>query len=434
MAPGRRLTLLIVTLALVGAPALALRALCVGRSCAPEEEAAGPLPFCSLPAALREQIVAGYRQGRSPDVMAATSPGPGLSEEDGVSWPQVPYAPSSNAVPIIFFGHGIVPDQLADGIGVDRIAPTLAELIGFDRPHPEVRSGTPLGGVVRPGTGSPLVVEIVWKGVGSRQFRHARTAWIKTLFREGAWTLNGATGSLPVDPAAVLTTIGSGGLPSQHGITGSLIRDAHGTAVRAWSSAAPTSIIATLPDDWDHENEQRARIGLIATDKTDLGLIGGTWYVDSDRDDLAVGERDLVPQVSRMLGSGYGSDGITDILGVVVNSGPLKRLERQTEAIVSAVRMRVADATFVLTMTGAAYGALDHPPDVATSVNSTLGAPVVAASVAGGLFLDEAAMVASDTTSDAVVQVMKTLTSPSFGTPLFTDAYPGFAVGFSRYC
>lgn len=425
--------MLVVALALVGAPAVALRAFCVGKSCAPEEVAAGPIPFCSLPAALREQIVAGYRQGRSPDVMAATPPGPGLAEDDGVPWPQVPYAPSRNAVPIIFFGHGIIPGRLADGIGVDRIAPTLAELIGFDRPHPEVRSGTLLQGTVRAGAGSPLVVEIVWKGVGSGPFTHARTPWVTTFRRQGAWTVDGTTGSLPVDPSAVLTTIGSGGLPSQHGITATLVRDAQGAAVRAWSARAPTSIIATLPDDWDHATAQRALIGLVAGDEVDRGLMGGTWYLDNDRDDLVIGPSDPVSEVSRLLGTGYGSDGTTDILGVVLH-GHMQRMDRQTGAIVAEVRRQVPDATFVLTTTGAAYGALDDPPDVATSVNNALGSPVVAASVAGGLFLDEAAMIASGVTSDAVVRAMDTLKSPSFGTPLFADAYPGFAVGFSRYC
>ncbi len=131
--------------------------------------------------------------------------------------------------------------------------------------------------------------------------------------------MDGTTGSLPVDPAAVLTTIGSGGLPSQHGITGTLIRDAQGAAVRAWSARAPTSIIATLPDDWDHATAQRARIGLVAGDEVDRGLIGGTWYLDNDRDDLAIGPSDPVSEVSRLLGTGYGSDGTTDILGVVLH-------------------------------------------------------------------------------------------------------------------
>ena len=70
---GRRLTLLVVALALVGAPAVALTAFCVGQSCADEDQVAAAVPFCALPGDLRAQIEAGFRQGRSPDVMAATS-------------------------------------------------------------------------------------------------------------------------------------------------------------------------------------------------------------------------------------------------------------------------------------------------------------------------------------------------------------------------
>jgi hypothetical protein len=434
VASGRRLAVLVVALALVGAPAVALRAFCVGKSCTQEGIGAGAaVPFCPLPAALREQIVAGFRQGRSPDVMAATPPGLGLAEDDGVPWPQVPYAPSRNAVPIIFFGHGIIAGRLPDGIGVNRIAPTLAALIGFDRPHPQVRSGTMLPGAVRAGAGPPLVVEIVWKGVGSGPFTHVRTPWVTTLRRQGAWTMDATTGSLPVDPAAVLTTIGTGGLPSQHGITGTLVRDAQGTAVRAWSAQAPTSIIATLPDDWDHATAQRARIGLLAGDEVDRGLIGGTWYLDNDRDDLVIGPGDPLSGVTRLLGTGYGADGTTDILGVVMH-GPMRRMDRQAGAIVAEVRRQVPDAAFVLTTTGAAYGALGRSPDVAMSVNRAVGSPVVAASVSGGLFLDRAAMTASGVTSDAVVRAMEAMTSPPFGESVFADAYPGFAVGFSRYC
>ena len=272
MASGRRLAVLVVALALVGAPAIALRAFCVGKSCAQDEAvASAPVPFCPLPANLRAQIEAGYRQGRSPDVMAATQGG-GLAGDAGVPWPNDPYSPRLNSVPIVFFGHGVSPGKLPDGVGVDRIAPTIADLIGFDRSHPEVRSGTALRNAVVAGAGSPLVVEIVWQGVGGVLFSHLGTPWATSFRRHEAWTMNGTTGSLPVDPAAVLTTIGTGGLPSQHGITGTLVRDAHGVAVRAWSAEAPTSIIATLPDDWDHATAQRSRIGLVASDEVDRGL------------------------------------------------------------------------------------------------------------------------------------------------------------------
>ena len=146
VASGRRLTMLVVALALVGAPAVALTAFCVGESCAQEEGVTAAVPFCPLPADLRHQIEAGYRQGRSPDVMATTTSGVRLSDDAGVVWPRSPYEHAANDVPIVFFGHGVNPGQLPDGIGVDRIAPTIARVMGYDRPHPEIRSGVPLDG------------------------------------------------------------------------------------------------------------------------------------------------------------------------------------------------------------------------------------------------------------------------------------------------
>ncbi len=431
MASGRRLAVLVVALALVGAPAIALRAFCVGKSCV-QEEAAAPVPFCPLPADLRAEIEAGYREGRSPDVMASTQGG-GLADDGGVPWPSDPYSSRLNSVPIVLFGHGVSPGQLPDGVGVDRIAPTIAELIGFDRSHPEVRSGTALRNAVVAGVGSPLVVEIVWQGVGGVSFSHLGTPWATSLRGHEAWTMNGTTGSLPVDPAAVLTTIGTGGVPAQHGITGTLVRDAHGQAVRAWSTEAPTSIIATLPDDWDHATRHRARIGLVANDEVDRGLVGGTWYIDHGHDDLAIGPGDPVSSVARLMATGYGADDTTDILGVVL-SGAIDRMGRQTGDIVTAVQQLVPDATFVITTTGSANGSLDtNPPDVAASVDRAVGGPVVSATVPGGLFLDQQVMATKDITSDDVVRAMDALKS-SFGSPLFADAYPGFAVSFSRYC
>jgi hypothetical protein len=419
-------------MALVGAPAVALTAFCVGESCAQEEGVTAAVPFCPLPADLRNQIEAGYRQGRSPDVMATTTSGVRLSDDAGVVWPRSPYEHAANDVPIVFFGHGVNPGQLPDGIGVDRIAPTIARVMGFDRPHPEIRSGVPLTDAVRAGAHPPLVVELVWRGVGPEAFTPAGLRWLGSHQLHGAWTFTGTTGSLPVDPAAILTTIGTGGLPSQHGITGSLIRDAHGRPVPAWSAAAPTSIIATLGDDWDHSTAQRARIGLVARSPVDQGLIGGTWYLDRDRDDVEIGSADPAREVGRLIDAGYGADGTTDILGVVLSGMP-ERMDRDTGRIVASVMRRLPDTMFVLTATGDADGGGVARPDVAASVDRAVGSPVVARAVAGGLFLDQAVMAANDITSDDVVRAMDAMEAPD-GTPLFADAYPGFAIAFSRYC
>ena len=64
-------------------------------------------------------------------------------------------------------------------------------------------------------------------------------------------------GSLPLDPTAVETTIGTGGLPSQHGITGTWVRNAQGRLVRAFGPGAPTPVIAALGDDLDQRDGRR---------------------------------------------------------------------------------------------------------------------------------------------------------------------------------
>jgi len=426
---------LVVALALVGAPAVALTALCVGQSCADEDQVAAAVPFCALPRDLRAQIEAGFRQGHSPDVMSATSGNDitgGTAGSSNAAWPHAPLTALQNSVPIVWFGHGVNPEAIPPGTGLDSIAPTVARLIGYDRPHPEIRSGAPLPAAVRPNADPPLVVEIVWKGVGSEAFTDGFPAWTERLASGGdvASTLRGTTGSLPVEPATTLTTIGTGGLPFQHGITGNLIRDKEGVAVPAWSASLPTSIIATLPDDWDHAQNQQARVGLIAPDSTDRGLVGGTWYLDHDRDDLVFGRHDPVRAVGRLLRSGYGVDDTTDILGVVLAGSAA---DAQTRAIVEAVRNAVPDATFVVTASGRTTRSDGSGAAVGRRVNQAIGSPVVAAVVPGGLFLDQAVMATNDVTSDDVVRAMDAMTAPD-GTELFADAYPGFAISFSRYC
>ena len=173
VASGRRLTMLVAAMALVGAPAVALTAFCVGESCAQEDGVATAVPFCPLPADLRAGIEAGFRQGRSPDVMAATAGTEVVTIVDGtpVSWPST--SPHDARVPIVFFGAGVSDAPLPDGTGLDQIAPTLASILGFDRPHPQVRAGVAVDGVAS-GQRPRLVVVIAMKGVGTAAFEAKR--------------------------------------------------------------------------------------------------------------------------------------------------------------------------------------------------------------------------------------------------------------------
>ena len=105
---------------------------------------------------------------------------------------------------------------------------------------------------------------------------------------------------------------------------------------------------------------------------------------------------------------------------------------RTTTAIDALMRQAHVPATLVLAGTGQA-SAVTTTGSIADDVDTAIGAPVVSETVAGGLFLDRAVMAANDITSDDVVGAMDAMEAPG-GTPLFADAYPGFAISFSRYC
>ncbi|MEA2558157.1 MAG: hypothetical protein QOG88_1695, partial [Actinomycetota bacterium] len=135
--------------ALVAAPAVVLRAACVGKTCGSPDAARARVPFCPLPDRLKSLISAGYRDKRSPDVLAVpagpvaggTSPGAA-----GVPWPGTNPLPDIS-VPIVFTGGRVKHQPLPAGTGLDQIAPTLAGFLGFNRGHPEVRAGKPITGV-----------------------------------------------------------------------------------------------------------------------------------------------------------------------------------------------------------------------------------------------------------------------------------------------
>ena len=136
-------------------------------------------------------------------------------------------------MPLLFLGPGVRAGELSSRLELDRIAPTLEPLLGLRRAHPEVRGRD--RDPRRRARGSPLalVVTIVWRSVGMPELT-ARPGRVAVARRTIAGSRpDGAAGvavpgSLPLDPAAVLTTIGSGGLPAQHGITGTLLRG-HGS-------------------------------------------------------------------------------------------------------------------------------------------------------------------------------------------------------------
>lgn len=440
--------LVVALLVLVTAvPAGALRLSCAWNSCSGVAEAGtARVPFCSLPGDIKTLFAAGFYQGRSPDVLGVTRGETAVvSDAEGglsVPWPSVSSAPSTR-VPIVMSGVGLEPDATdPDDMQLDQIAPTISDVIGFRRPNPDVRAGTSLFAVAS-GDAPRLVLEVAWKGVGSDDLASAfRTSpYLQELFRSGIGTLNARTGSLPVDPAATLTTIGTGGPPSQHGITGALVRNEEGRLVPAWGSGAPASVIAALPDDYDVGMRQAPMIGLVASSGSDRGIIGKGWYPGGDDDPVAVvpGLDGQLGALARMLSTNaFGSDRLPDILALVA-SGPVSQLDTQLRA---AVRLAARAAGGSLLVVVAGTGSVTSPSSAssvgADSVTGQVDAGsnvdgLVEGSVAGGLFLDQDVMTKEGVTGQ-VAQLALAGLDDGNGEPLMADTFQGFAVSFGRYC
>jgi hypothetical protein len=441
---GRRLLVLLVVLAAIAAPAGVLRALCVGRSCE-EPEPRARVPFCTLPGELRRDIANGYREDRSADVLGVAGDVPVYTESGArgvrAPWPAIESS-ADTRVPIVLAGVGFeAATTVPDGTTLDRIAPSIAEAIGLDRPHPEVRSGTSIDGVLAREERPDLVLIVAWKWTGSRDLETSpeATAYLERLMRGGAGTLEGDAGSVPLDPTATLATIGTGGLPSQHGITGSFVRTDEGEVASAFGEGAPIPVIASLADDLDQSTGQRSEIGLVGTDELDRGLIGVGWaYENADEDEaVVVRGREAVDAARSFIADFPTDDGVTDLLGVVLEGGP-PQLVRRTEAILKAA-VSATDGSVLVAVAGtgtweASMLAVSDAGLVAAVEDAVPGSsPAVAAMVPGGIFLDRQTLRAAEVTGQVAVDALLGVTGPG-GRAIMADAFQGFAVSFARYC
>jgi hypothetical protein len=444
---------LLLAIGVIGLPAVLLRFLCVGHSCDEEVAAASEVPFCSLKPAPRSRIGAGFREGRSPEVLAVAqradiAGGTGFAREASPAWPSSDLGAAR--VPLVFAGEGVIRTAIPEGTTLTSVAPTLAALIDFERPFPEVRSGEAIEGVA--GDVSPrLLLQVILKGVGSDDLEARPDAWpfLHDLIDEGAATMDADTGSLPLDPAAVISTVGTGGTPSQHGITGEFVRTGEGRLVRAFSDEADSPVIATLADDLDEQLGQRPLIGLVGDAATDRGAIGGAWYGSpSDTDEVIIDRRDQVRSAVQMLsrasverrqagrvgGSAFGADDVPDLMSVVMD-GDIERLDRNLKRIVAAAE-EASDGSVALVVTGTgARPSTDKTvmgTEIARDLDDALGEQVIEAAVPGGLFLDQSALTELELSEDVVINELERLRGPEG--VLFEDVFPAIAVTFSRYC
>lgn len=448
---GKRAAAFAVVALIVGIPAIALRLLCFGGSCETPAQASSSTPFCSLPVGIRQTITESTRDGRSGDLLVVTE---GVEVAGGSAFEGTPLRPrwpsleGASNVPVVLSGAGIASGTTPPaGVGLDDVAPTISDALGFDRPHPSVRSGEAIPGATTSGFPPRLVVLVAWKGVGSDDLTSAPDDWprLRALMNEGTGTLQGETNALSADPAAALTTLGTGGNPSQHGITGTLLRNETGELVTAWGRRSPGHVIATLAEHLDHELDEKPVIALVGTREEDRGLIGGDWYgFDKESSDLvsmlpaSSTPRDLALEARQVLRSApFARDDVPDLLAVS-QEGPVAELDRELGRIVDAVREAAGgDVLVAVAGTGSGGGRAGGRSALRlmTQIEEAVPGPrrMIEAVGPGEIFLDQDALATAGMSDEVVLDALFQMRGRS-GQPLFADAFPSVTVTFGRFC
>ena len=195
---GRRLTVLVVALALVGAPAVALTAFCVGQSCADEDQAAAARSLlCRFPAICGRRSRPGSGRGVRRTSWRRRRPTSGdlrRCRARGGRWPSTTAHRQTTRPDRVLRPRGRPRRACRPGPASIEIAPTIARMhrIRTGRTR-RCGAGRRSRSAVPPVRRPTLVVEIVWKGVGSDAFDAAgfRRGPRRLVAADGAATLHG---------------------------------------------------------------------------------------------------------------------------------------------------------------------------------------------------------------------------------------------------
>jgi predicted AlkP superfamily pyrophosphatase or phosphodiesterase len=196
-------------------------------------------------------------------------------------------------VPIILYGPGFIRPGTSDRpVDVADLAPTFAELLGFDFPAPD---GQPLREALSPGRGNPprAIVLVAYDGGGWNLLERWPEAWPfqRRLAEEGFTYTNATIGSAPAVTSAIHANMGTGAYPRTHGvseITGRLPDGSIGD-VYFDEEANPRLLRSeTLADAWDRANGNRPWNGLLGYESWHLGMMGKGAEAEAGDRDVAV--------------------------------------------------------------------------------------------------------------------------------------------------
>ena len=328
--------MLVVALALVGAARRrAARDLRRARRARRPDRSPTRVPFCPLPADLEALIAAGLPAGRSPDVIGGdTAPVTSAAGVDPATRAVAVDVTADTRVPLVFLGRRRrARARSPTGLALDRIAPTLGEILGLR--SAASRTCAPacaVTGVARRRPAPP--------GGGDRleRRRHAELGRAPGRRRGLRSGIDGRAAPARSTASTGLAAARPRGRRSRRSApagrrrsTASPARSSAndaGEVEPAWGAGAPISVIATLPDDLDRATRRAIRIGLVvpAAVRPRARRRHLVPRPRSRRRPRSSGD-DPVAAVGAMLAAGFGADDTPDVLGVVLD-GPVATIDR----------------------------------------------------------------------------------------------------------
>lgn len=254
------------------------------RTPSPPDLATGPLArrACALPHRHLLRIWRGYDPERSGELQLV----PREPNVIGPGYPHAGVADHLQDVPLLLYGPGVVEASrtVRRPVTVADVAPTIADLIGFDLPAAD---GTPLREAPIAGAPPPsVVVTLVWDGGGRVVLDEWPDAWpnLRRLIEKGTWYERASVGSSPSTSAPIHASLGTGSFPKKHGLIGNALR-IDGRIADPWDEGPAYLEAPSLADLYDVAGGNAPLIGLIGSAQVQLGLIGhGSMWEGGDRD------------------------------------------------------------------------------------------------------------------------------------------------------
>jgi hypothetical protein len=242
---------------------------------------------CDLPQRFLVRAWNGYRPDRAGEILLFPKP-PAFVGHGGLphsgAWDYI------NDVPMFWYGPGHIAAQgeVQRPVTSADIAPTQAELLGFDFAAPD---GRPMHEALASGSAEPprLLVLIVWDGAGKVVLDEWPEAWprMQGLIPEGTWYENSTVGSSPPSTAQIHASMGTGAFPRTHGLIAHHFRLGR-EIVSPWEPGPNLLLSPSLADLYDRSMGNRPEVGVVATVAIHLGMVGhGAMWGGGDRD-LAV--------------------------------------------------------------------------------------------------------------------------------------------------